>query len=265
MKPDERIRTPMPWSADDERVGFTTGTPWEPVDDGYGDANVADQLDDPSSLLSHYRTLIHDRSASDALRRGDTIIVDSESPLLTAFLRSDGDDHVLAVLNLSPEPVLDPRLDLDAGPLVGFAGVTPVVGPPAWAPEVGPDGGFTAYRPLEAIPPYGFLVLRFTSEPSDPPPTAPPVSSTTTTTVPASTEDVATVEAFLDSIVAGDLTAALDVIAEGAVLIDATASRSPSPTNRFPPTPDSTRAGIGTATATSACSTSSPPRARGGR
>jgi alpha-amylase len=30
-KPDERIRTPMPWSDGSIRVGFTTGIPWEPL------------------------------------------------------------------------------------------------------------------------------------------------------------------------------------------------------------------------------------------
>ena len=45
-KPDERIRTPMPWDAD-LGAGFTTGVPWQPLADGLEDANVAVQADDP--------------------------------------------------------------------------------------------------------------------------------------------------------------------------------------------------------------------------
>ena len=37
--------------------GFTTGTPWLPVVDP-AERNVADQRDDPDSLLSLYRRLI---------------------------------------------------------------------------------------------------------------------------------------------------------------------------------------------------------------
>jgi alpha-glucosidase len=52
-------RHPMQWDASG---GFTTGTPWLPMVDP-GERNVADQRDDPGSLLNHYRDLIARRRA----------------------------------------------------------------------------------------------------------------------------------------------------------------------------------------------------------
>jgi alpha-glucosidase len=50
-------RHPMQWDA---KGGFTTGTPWLPMVDP-AQRNVADQRDDPDSLLNHYRALIAHR------------------------------------------------------------------------------------------------------------------------------------------------------------------------------------------------------------
>jgi alpha-glucosidase len=47
-------RHPMQWDADG---GFSSGTPWLPMVDPE-ERNVADQRDDPGSLLNHYRNLI---------------------------------------------------------------------------------------------------------------------------------------------------------------------------------------------------------------
>lgn len=41
-KPDELIRTPMQWSAA-ANAGFTSGRPWQPVNRGFEQLNVATQ------------------------------------------------------------------------------------------------------------------------------------------------------------------------------------------------------------------------------
>ena len=71
-KPDPNIRTPMQWSAE-HAAGFTTGTAWGSVNRNYTEVNVAAQTDDPASLLSYYRTLIHLRNNHAALRVGEYI------------------------------------------------------------------------------------------------------------------------------------------------------------------------------------------------
>jgi alpha-glucosidase len=51
-------RHPMQWDASG---GFTSGTPWLPMVDP-AERNVADQRDDPGSILNHYRELIARRA-----------------------------------------------------------------------------------------------------------------------------------------------------------------------------------------------------------
>jgi alpha-glucosidase len=53
-------RHPMQW---DRGGGFTTGTPWLPMVDPQS-RNVADQREDPESLLNHYRELIARRGVN---------------------------------------------------------------------------------------------------------------------------------------------------------------------------------------------------------
>jgi glycosidase len=71
-KPDERIRTPMQWSAQ-PGAGFTRGTPWQPLQADSERTHVAAQDDDPGSLLNLNRRLIHLRASNRALALGELI------------------------------------------------------------------------------------------------------------------------------------------------------------------------------------------------
>ncbi|MBR0160359.1 MAG: alpha-glucosidase [Oscillospiraceae bacterium] len=66
----ENARTPVQWSAE-ENAGFTTGTPWFPVNENYIEVNVAAQEADPNSLLHFYRELIAFRKANPVALYGD--------------------------------------------------------------------------------------------------------------------------------------------------------------------------------------------------
>jgi glycosidase len=99
---DEAKRTPMPWDGS-PGGGFTTGNPWYPFAPGQEQTNVAAQLDDPRSLLSHYRGLIRARSGSPALRVGTFELLPPTTgvaPVL-AFVRSGVSETVLVTVNLS--------------------------------------------------------------------------------------------------------------------------------------------------------------------
>ncbi len=105
-KEDEHKRTPMPWDGS-AKHGFTGGKPWYQFAPGVAKSNVAAQTKDPKSLLSRYRALIAARKVSHALTRGALEIVkapDAGGGAL-AFVRSDGDERVLVVHNLSDKPV----------------------------------------------------------------------------------------------------------------------------------------------------------------
>ncbi len=65
----DSARTPVQWSSE-AGAGFTTGTPWLPVNPNYTAINVADQEADPDSLLNFYRRAIALRKALPCVRHG---------------------------------------------------------------------------------------------------------------------------------------------------------------------------------------------------
>jgi alpha-amylase len=102
-KPDELIRTPMQWSAA-PNGGFTTGTPWEPLQADWKAKNVAAQDSSRHSLLNHYRKLIQLRNAHPALGRGPLTLLrtDDTTGTIVAWLRSSRDEAFLIVVNFGP-------------------------------------------------------------------------------------------------------------------------------------------------------------------
>ena len=54
----DNARTPMQWT-DSENAGFTTGTPWMPLNPNYHEINAEQALADPDSVFHYYRRLIH--------------------------------------------------------------------------------------------------------------------------------------------------------------------------------------------------------------
>lgn len=100
---DPRLRTPMAWTRG-AGVGFTHGVPWHPLQPDSLTANVQAQDEDPTSLLNHYRRLIHLRSGSTALARGEFVPLQSADGTL-AYLRHSGDDVALVVANLGESPL----------------------------------------------------------------------------------------------------------------------------------------------------------------
>jgi glycosidase len=100
MKPDERIREPMLWS-DEKDAGQTT---WEPFfynkDTNIG---VSKQLQDPNSLLQHYKQLITWRNDLPALHNGDIASYKLDNPSLLAYQRVTSQEKVLVVHNLSKD------------------------------------------------------------------------------------------------------------------------------------------------------------------
>lgn len=110
---DESKRTPMPWN-DTPTAGFTAGEPWFPLAPGHKRTNVADQSDEASSLLSHYRDLIRARGASEALGAGSLELLNLDSPSALAFLRKQDGERVLVAINLSSNFHAISSIDLEA-------------------------------------------------------------------------------------------------------------------------------------------------------
>jgi glycosidase len=102
-KPDEMIRTPMQWSSA-PNGGFTTGTPWEPLQSDWQTKNVGTQDSSRQSLLNHYRTLIQLRNVHPALNGGTLTPVqtDDNTGTIAAWIRSSRDEAFLIVVNFGP-------------------------------------------------------------------------------------------------------------------------------------------------------------------
>lgn len=101
----DNARTPMQWD-DTLYGGFSTVVPWIRCNLNYQEINVAQQLDDPDSILNYYKALIRLRKSSEVLIYGKYEAVLLEHPEIFAYSRSLGDEVYLVVLNFyckSPE------------------------------------------------------------------------------------------------------------------------------------------------------------------
>ena len=93
-------RTPMQWD-DSEHAGFTTGTPWLPVNDNYKEVNVEAENKDPNSCLNYFRDLVRFRMENPVLVYGDYQLLYPENENVYAYTRELNDDKMLILLNFS--------------------------------------------------------------------------------------------------------------------------------------------------------------------
>jgi alpha-amylase len=168
-KPDENIRTPFHWSAE-ANAGFTTAAqPWRMINSEYVERNVSAMDNDPESLLSHYRALIHLRNQHAALRVGKFFEIQVEQPNVLAFLRLSQEENILVVLNFNEKVLEGLTLNLRSSPL--SREYTPVLmfGSDALMNEkfstlvLGERGDFEGYSLLssdQALPGYATLVFQ---------------------------------------------------------------------------------------------------------
>jgi oligo-1,6-glucosidase len=99
----DNARTPVQWD-DSRSAGFTTGTPWLPVNPDHVEWNVRRQSSDPDSVLAHYRRLIALRHDLPVVAHGDFAMLLPEHQDVYAFTRSLEDDVLLVVCNVGRTP-----------------------------------------------------------------------------------------------------------------------------------------------------------------
>ncbi|MEO7329949.1 MAG: alpha-amylase family glycosyl hydrolase, partial [Minicystis sp.] len=108
----DECRRPMQWHAG-LNAGFSPpqATPWLPLHPGSRHINVADQEDDPGSLLRCYRRLLALRKGSAALHSGSLELLGDRGhpPHLVAYRRAFGEgerrEEATVYLNFSGEPL----------------------------------------------------------------------------------------------------------------------------------------------------------------
>ena len=94
----DNARTPMQWNAN-RHAGFSSGTPWQPVNPNYPQIHSQAALLDPDSVFHYYRQLIALRKAHPVLVHGRYQLLLAEHPEVYAYLRTLGDERWLVVCN----------------------------------------------------------------------------------------------------------------------------------------------------------------------
>ncbi len=95
-------RTPMQWDSSAE-AGFTSGTPWLPVNDNDHEVNVETENADPTSCLNYFRKMVRLRHDNPVLVYGKYKLMLPDDPHIYAYTRTMGDDKMLVLLNFSAE------------------------------------------------------------------------------------------------------------------------------------------------------------------
>ena len=98
----DNARTPMQWTAG-ENAGFTTGTPWLPVNPNHTVINAEAALADPDSVFYHYQKLISLRKEYPVIRDGSFTLLDGEDENVFAYTRDLGNAHMLVVCNFTAQ------------------------------------------------------------------------------------------------------------------------------------------------------------------
>ena len=100
----DNARTPVQWDSS-ENAGFTTGTPWLPLNPNYKKINVAQQEKDPESVLSYYKKLTALRKNpeyKETMVYGDFVPFMADEDRLMAFYRK-GEKTLLILGNYRKE------------------------------------------------------------------------------------------------------------------------------------------------------------------
>ena len=100
----ENSRTPVQWD-DSENAGFTTGTPWFPVNPNYHEINVAAEQDDPDSILNFYKKLLRFRKENEIVIYGSYKEYYPQSNELYVYEREYEGQRMLVVCSFTDKPV----------------------------------------------------------------------------------------------------------------------------------------------------------------
>ncbi|AYC99698.1 alpha-glucosidase family protein [Neorhizobium sp. NCHU2750] len=105
FKGRDGCRTPMPWDAQALQAGFSTAErTWLPIPVEHQLKAVSAQYGDPSSVLEQYRRFLAFRKAHPAFAKGEIAFRPMDEPLL-AYERQYGNETILCLFNMSPNPV----------------------------------------------------------------------------------------------------------------------------------------------------------------
>ena len=100
----------MHWD-DTANAGFTTGTPWIPLNPNYPQINAAKQVGDPDSVYSFYRRLLALRKSDKTFVYGHYALLLPDDEEIYAYTRTLNDEQILVVCNFTDHDVPCPLLN----------------------------------------------------------------------------------------------------------------------------------------------------------
>ena len=105
QKGRDGARVPLPWSGESAPFGFTSGTPWLPLQESWRELTVETQESDPKSTLNLYRSALHLR-AEHLVNNGEVVWMESpehgsKNESLLGFKRG----NVSIYMNLGDSPI----------------------------------------------------------------------------------------------------------------------------------------------------------------
>lgn len=96
----DNARTPMQWD-DSEQAGFTTGTPWIPVNPNYTKVNAKEQMEREDSVFHYYKKLIALRKEYPIIVYGSYELLLPDSEELYVYVRKLEERQLLVICNFS--------------------------------------------------------------------------------------------------------------------------------------------------------------------
>jgi oligo-1,6-glucosidase len=102
----DNARTPMQWDGTNN-AGFSTGTPWIPVNPNYRTINAALQIQDPDSVWNFYRKLIMLRKKNPVIVYGDFEDLLPDEGRVYVYRRRLEDRSILVICNFSGDEIRD--------------------------------------------------------------------------------------------------------------------------------------------------------------
>lgn len=94
-----------------QNAGFTTGTPWIPLNPNYPQINAAKQVGDPDSVYSFYRRLLALRKSDKTFVYGHYALLLPDDEEIYAYTRTLNDEQILVVCNFTDHDVPCPLLN----------------------------------------------------------------------------------------------------------------------------------------------------------
>lgn len=113
FKGRDGCRTPMPWQSDVENCGFSSSTPWLPLDNRHNELAVNIQQSQSDSMLAHYRKLLGLRSSEEVLRTGDIELVRTDNNATLCFRRTSKQRRIQCYFNFSDQDITIAKTEQD--------------------------------------------------------------------------------------------------------------------------------------------------------